>query len=120
MYRVVNRRKVRKLRKGPFWRRHSTNLAKPRLCVFRSSRHIQAQLIDDRTGSVLASASSMEASLKSTNIRGKDMAVKVGALIAERAKKAGVSTIVFDKNGFMYHGRIKALADSARETGLQF
>ena len=78
------------------------------------------QVIDDVKGVVLASASSVEAELKSTALKGKNMAVKVGALVAQRAKTAGVNTVVFDRNGFNYHGRIQALADSAREAGLQF
>jgi len=120
MYRIINRKRIRQLRKMRFWRRRTTDLQKPRLCVFRSSRHIQAQVIDDVKGVVLACASSVEAELKSTGVRGKDMAAKVGSLVAERAKKAGVSAVVFDRNGFKYHGRIQMLAHSARETGLQF
>lgn len=120
MYRLTNRREVRKFRKMRFWRRRKTDVSKPRLCVFRSSRHIQAQIIDDVKGIVLASASSVEAELKTTALKGKNMAVKVGKLVAERAKSAGVNAVVFDRNGFTYHGRIQVLADSAREAGLQF
>ena len=120
MYRLVNRRKVRLLRKMRFWRRRRTDLSRPRLCVFRSSRHIQAQVIDDVKRIVLASASSIESELKALKMPGKEMAVKVGTLLAERAVKAGVSAVVFDRNGFAYHGRIQALADSARKAGLQF
>jgi large subunit ribosomal protein L18 len=120
MYRLTNRRKVRSYRKMRFWRRRLTDLTKPRLCIFRSSRHIQAQVIDDVKGIVLASASSVEADLKATALKGKVMAVKVGALVAQRAKIAGINSVVFDRNGFTYHGRIQALADSAREAGLQF
>lgn len=93
--------------------------ARPRLTVFRSARHIYAQLIDDLTGRTLVSAS--------TNEKGKDgyggnasAAEQVGATLAERAKAAGIETAVFDRNGFRYHGRIKALADGARKGGLQF
>lgn len=120
MYRLTNRRKIRRYRKMRFWRRRLTDVSKPRLCIFRSSRHIQAQVIDDAKGVVLASASSIEAELKATALTGKNMAVKVGALVAQRAKKAGVNSVVFDRNGFTYHGRIQVLADSAREAGLQF
>lgn len=120
MYRIVNRRKVRSLRKMRFWRRRVSNLSKPRLCVFRSSRHIQVQLIDDVQRKVLVSASSIEGSMRTSGLRGKNMAAKVGSLVAERALKAGVKEVVFDRNGFNYHGRIQALADSAREAGLQF
>lgn len=120
MYRLTNRREVRRFRKMRFWRRRKEDVSKPRLCVFRSSRHIQAQIIDDAKGVVLASASSIEAELKSTALKGKTMAVKVGSLVAQRAKSAGIAAVVFDRNGFTYHGRIQALADSAREAGLQF
>jgi large subunit ribosomal protein L18 len=120
MYRLVNRREVRKYRKMRFWKRRLNDVSKPRLCIFRSSRHIQAQVIDDVKGVVLASASSIEAELKSTALKGKSMASKVGALVAQRAKSAGVNSVVFDRNGFTYHGRIQSLAESAREAGLQF
>jgi len=120
MYKLIDRRKVRAYRKMRFWRRRLNDLSKPRLCVFRSSKHIQVQLIDDLTGSVVASASSVEKDLRSTGLKGKAMAAKVGTLIAERAKKAGKLTIVFDRNGFNYHGRIQVLADAAREAGLLF
>lgn len=120
MYRVVNRRRVRALRKMRFWRRRQMDLSKPRLCVFRSSRHIQAQLIDDVKKIVIASASSVEKELRTSNLKGKAMAAKIGSLIAERAGKAGVKAVVFDRNGFNYHGRVQTLADSAREAGLQF
>jgi len=120
MYSLTNRRRVRQFRKMRFWRRRRTDLSKPRLCVFRSSRHIQAQVINDITGAVLACASSIEAPLKTLDLAGKEMAKKIGALVAERAKSAGVTTVVFDRNGFTYHGRIQVLADSAREAGLQF
>ena len=120
MYKQVNRRKIRAYRKMRFWRRRLSDLAKPRLCVFRSSRHIQAQLIDDLTGRVLASATSVEKELRATGLKGKALAAKVGSLVAERSKKVGVSAIVFDRNGFYYHGRVQVLADAAREGGLQF
>lgn len=120
MYRAMNRKEVRKYRKMRFWRRRKTDLSRPRLCIYRSSRHIQAQVIDDVKGVVLASASSVEAELKATNLTGKNMAVKVGAVVAQRAKTVGVNAVVFDRNGFTYHGRIQALAESAREAGLQF
>jgi len=120
MYKLVNRRKIRAYRKMRFWRRRQSDLSKPRLCVFRSTRHIQAQIIDDVKGVVLASASSVEKDVRSSGLKGKAVAQKVGALVAERAKKAGTSTVVFDRNGFNYDGRIQALADSAREAGLLF
>jgi large subunit ribosomal protein L18 len=77
-------------------------------------------LIDDNRGLVLASASSMEAPLRALTLNGKDMAAKVGALVAERAKKLKVEAVVFDRNGFNYHGRVQILADSARASGLKF
>jgi large subunit ribosomal protein L18 len=93
---------------------------RPRLCVFRSSKHIYAQVIDDAKGHTLAAASSLEKDLKSTLKTGADKAAAaaVGKLLAERAKKAGVGKVVFDRGGYRYHGRIKALADGAREGGL--
>ncbi|PKQ32935.1 MAG: 50S ribosomal protein L18 [Actinobacteria bacterium HGW-Actinobacteria-2] len=91
---------------------------RPRLVVFRSSRHISAQVIDDAAGVTLASASSLELRKESGDKSAK--AVQVGKLVAERAKKAGVEDVVFDRAGNKYHGRIAALADSAREAGLGF
>ena len=92
---------------------------RPRLAVFRSNKHIVAQVIDDRAGRTLAAASSLEADLKSGG-GNKESAKKVGALVAERAKAAGISKVVFDRGGFLYHGRVAALADAAREAGLEF
>ena len=92
---------------------------RPRLAVFRSNKHIVAQVIDDRAGRTLAAASSLETDLRS-GAGNKDSAAKVGALVAERAKAAGVSKVVFDRGGFLYHGRVAALADAARDAGLEF
>jgi large subunit ribosomal protein L18 len=93
-----------------------------RLSVFRSSRHIYAQIIDDAAGRTLAAASTLDASLKTELKTGGDKgaASAVGKLIAERAKTAGVEKVVFDRGAYLYHGRIKALADAAREGGLEF
>ena len=93
-----------------------------RLSVFRSSRHIYAQVIDDAAGRTLAAASTLDAGLKPTIKTGADTeaAKAVGKLIAERAKAAGVERVVFDRGAYMYHGRVKALADAAREGGLDF
>jgi len=93
-----------------------------RLSVFRSSRHIYAQIIDDAAGRTLAAASSLDGSLKSGLKTGSDKAaaVAVGKLIAERAKAAGVGKVVFDRGAYIFHGRVKALADAAREGGLEF
>ena len=94
----------------------------PRLCVFRSSKHIYAQIIDDVKGVTLACASTLEkglcAGLKST--RDINAAKAVGAQIAKKAVSCGISAVVFDRGGYLYHGRVKALADSAREAGLKF
>ncbi|MGI5127379.1 50S ribosomal protein L18 [Pseudonocardia sp. CA-107938] len=94
--------------------------ARPRLVVNRSSRHIVAQLVDDLAGHTLASASTLEADVRALDGDKKARATKVGELIAERAKAAGVSAVVFDRGGRDYHGRIAALADAAREGGLEF
>lgn len=120
MHQAINRKSIRQARKMHFWRRRVTNLSRPRLCVFRSAKHIQAQVIDDHTGKVLAAASSVEAPLKSQNLSGVKLAEHIGSVVAERAKKAGVEAVVFDRNGFAYHGRIAALAESARTAGLNF
>jgi large subunit ribosomal protein L18 len=94
--------------------------ARPRLAVFRSNRHITAQVIDDGTGKTLAAASTTEADLRGGATGNKDAAAQVGARVAERAKAAGVSKVVFDRGGFLYHGRVAAVADAARENGLEF
>ncbi len=93
-----------------------------RLSVFRSSKNISAQIIDDTQGKTLASASSLDKELCNAAAKGsdKDAAAKVGKAVAERAIKAGVKDVVFDRGGYMYHGRVKALADAAREAGLNF
>jgi large subunit ribosomal protein L18 len=95
---------------------------RPRLSVFRSSRHIYVQIIDDAAGHTLAAASTLDASLKPDLKTGADTAAAaaVGKLIAERAKAAGVERVVFDRGGYLFHGRLKALADAAREGGLEF
>jgi len=94
----------------------------PRLCVFRSARHIYAQVIDDTQGKTLAAASSLEKGVKeSSDINNKkSVAIMVGKLAAERTLEKGVKKIVFDRNGFLYHGRVKAVSDGAREAGLEF
>lgn len=92
----------------------------PRLVVHRSSRHMSAQVIDDLAGHTLASASTMEADIRSLEGDKKAKGAKVGELIAERAKAAGIEKVVFDRAGYQYHGRVAALADAAREGGLKF
>ena len=94
---------------------------RPRLAVFRSNNHIYAQVIDDVSGRTLAAASTADASIKGDGGTGNvDAAKRVGALVAERATAAGVTKVVFDRGGFLYHGRVAALADAAREAGLEF
>ena len=95
---------------------------RPRLCVYRSLGHIYAQVIDDRQGKTLVSASSVDGQTKKNLKGGGNIAAAkvIGKAIAERAKAAGVSKVVFDRGGYKYHGRVKALADAAREAGLQF
>ena len=93
---------------------------KPRLSIHRSGRHIYAQVIDDTAGTTVAAASTLDKDLKGNTGATKDSAAAVGKAVAERAKKAGVSSVVFDRGGFLFHGRVKALADAAREGGLEF
>ncbi len=93
---------------------------RPRLSVFRSSGHIYAQAIDDVNGRTLAAASTMEKELRAGGTGNVEAAKKVGRLVAERAKAAGITSVVFDRGGFHYHGRVAALADAAREAGLKF
>ena len=92
---------------------------RPRLAVYRSNKYIYAQVIDDLAGSTLAAASSQESDLRSKKLT-LDTATDVGKLVAERAKAAGIGTVVFDRGGYKFHGRVKALADGAREGGLEF
>jgi large subunit ribosomal protein L18 len=102
-------------------RKHVAGTAeRPRLAVFRSNRHIVAQVIDDRSGRTLAAASTVEKDLRGGATSNRGAAEKVGALVADRAKEAGVTKVVFDRGGYIYHGRIAALADAARAAGLEF
>ena len=103
----------------------SSDLERPRLSVFRSTAHIYAQVIDDLTGKTLASAGSTEPSLKKTfsnKVRGGNLAgaEAIGTVIAERLKEKGITRVVFDRGGNLYHGRIRAIADAARKAGLEF
>jgi large subunit ribosomal protein L18 len=95
---------------------------RPRLAVFRSSKHIYAQVINDQTGSTLAQASTLDPEVKANVTYGgnKAVATAVGRVVAERAKKAGIDKVCFDRRSYKYHGRVQALADAAREAGLQF
>ncbi len=94
--------------------------ARPRLCVFRSSNHIYAQVIDDKQSCTLASASSCEPGLKTEGKKKTESAALVGALVGKRAVEKGVTQVVFDRCGYKYHGRVKALAEAARSSGLKF
>jgi large subunit ribosomal protein L18 len=95
--------------------------ARPRLAVFRSNRHTSAQIIDDRSGRTVAAASTQERELRQAGQTGnRAAATAVGRLLAERAKTAGIVQVVFDRGGFLYHGRVAAVADAAREAGLEF
>ena len=94
--------------------------ARPRLAVYRSNKHIYAQVIDDVAGATLASASTMESTVRGDGGGTVDAARAVGERVADRAKSAGVSTVVFDRGGFKYHGRVAAVADGARSAGLEF
>jgi large subunit ribosomal protein L18 len=93
---------------------------RPRLCVFRSTNHIYAQVIDDASGTTLCAASTVEKDLREQSGGNVSAAVSVGKLIAERAKAKGIEQVVFDRGGYVFHGRVKSLADSAREAGLKF
>ena len=120
MTRVASRGAARQKRHNRIRLRLAGSSERPRLAVFRSLNHIYAQVIDDSTGQTLAAASSLEKELKATGQKKTEEAKVVGRLIAERAKGAGVDRVVFDRAGFRYHGRIKSLADAAREAGLEF
>ncbi len=93
---------------------------RPRLSIHRSGRHIYAQVIDDAAGATVAAASSLEKDARATTGATVDAATAVGKTVAERAKAAGITRVVFDRGGFLFHGRVKALADGAREGGLEF
>ncbi|MBI3418821.1 MAG: 50S ribosomal protein L18 [Proteobacteria bacterium] len=103
-------------------RAHETGKGRARLVIFRSSQHIYAQVIDDTKGVTLVTASSLDKELKEKLKKGsgKEAAAAVGKLVAERAAKAGINEVAFDRGGYLYHGRVKALADGAREGGMQF
>lgn len=98
----------------------SGEAASPRLAIYRSNLAIYAQLIDDRSGKTIAAASSLEKEIKATKAPKSELSRMVGKAIAAKAKAAGIETVVFDRGGFLYHGRVKALAEGAREGGLKF
>ncbi|MFJ9783886.1 MULTISPECIES: 50S ribosomal protein L18 [Amycolatopsis] len=118
---ISTRRRVAKARRHFRLRKKVSGTdQRPRLVVKRSSRHIAVQVIDDLAGHTLASASTLEADVRALDGDKKAKAAKVGELVAARAKNAGISAVVFDRGGNAYHGRIAALADAAREAGLEF
>ena len=122
MYNAEDRLKGRKARHRRIRKKISGTSSRPRLAVFRSARHIYAQAIDDNAGSTLAASSTLtiQKSLKKTYTGNKEAAKAVGADVAKKLLEESISTVVFDRGGFIYHGRVKALADGAREAGLNF
>ena len=122
MPRDKNAVKLRVVRHARLRKKVSGSPQRPRLCVFRSLRHIYAQVIDDAEGATLAYASSQESTLQPNSDQGAKIssAVAVGKLVAERAKAKGITQVVFDRGGYKYHGRVKALAEATREAGLVF
>jgi large subunit ribosomal protein L18 len=113
---------TRARRKMSIRKKVNGTVERPRLSVFRSAKHIYAQVIDDVAHQTLATASTMDEALKPqlTGLKKAEKAKKIGAAIAERCKAKGIEKVVFDRNGFIYHGRVQALADAAREAGLKF
>jgi len=120
MARTDHKLELRRRRHKRVRRKVEGTAERPRLAVFRSNRHITAQLIDDLAGRTVASASTVEPSLRGTGGGNIEAAKAVGSLVASRGKDAGVTTVVFDRGGFAYHGRVAALADAARAEGLEF
>ena len=116
----LERRRSRTRRHDRLRKKVSGTPARPRLVVNRSARHMVAQLIDDVAGHTLAAASTLEADVRALEGDKKARATKVGELIAARAREAGVTAVVFDRGGYVYHGRVAALANAAREGGLEF
>ena len=116
------RQQARLKRKGSIRKKMSGTPERPRLSVFRSSRHMYAQVIDDVSGTTLVAASSLEKTVKEQeSLKGNvAMAQYIGKLVGERAVEKGIQKVVFDRNGFLYHGRVKAVSEGARETGLKF
>ena len=117
---AINKEERRQNIKKRIRRKISGTAARPRMSVFRSNKQIYVQIIDDEVGKTLVAASSRENGIETEKITKIEQAAKVGALIAEKAKAAGIETVVFDRNGYLYHGRVKSLADAARNGGLKF
>ena len=117
MIKQINRKEIRAKKHRKIRSKISGTGSQPRLCVFRSLNNIHAQIIDDTAGHTLVAASSLEIKGSKGNV---ETAGEVGKLIADKAVKAGINSVVFDRNGYIYHGRVKALAEGAREGGLEF
>ena len=122
MQKLIDRDATRRRIRYRIRKRLSGSEGRPRLAVFRSDKHIYAQVIDDGSGRTVAQASSLDKELRVTGKRGGNVeaAKKVGSAIASRLKERGIENVVFDRGGYLYHGRIKALAEAAREAGLKF
>lgn len=120
MIKKISRNEARMARHSRIRTKVSGTSECPRLCVFRSNKQISAQIIDDTKGITLVQASSLDNDLKITNGGNVEAAKLVGKSIAEKAKKAKIKTVVFDRSGYLYHGRVEALAEAARENGLEF
>ena len=118
----VNKAEVRKTKHRRMRNRFSGTAERPRLAVFRSNNHMYAQIIDDTVGNTLVAASTLEKDVKAEleHTNNVDAAAYVGTLIAKRALEKGITTVVFDRGGYVYHGKVQALADAAREAGLEF
>ena len=116
----MNVKKQARIRRARRARAKISELGVNRLCVYRTPRHMYAQIIAPTGGEILVAASTVEKEQRGSTTGNIEAASKIGALIAERAKKAGISKVAFDRSGFNYHGRVKALADAAREGGLEF
>lgn len=120
MIKKADKNEARRARHQRIRRRLTGTAERPRLCVFRSNKHIYAQIVDDVAAITLASASTMDADLKEGKGWNTEAAKAVGHLIATRAKDKGIEDVVFDRGGYIYHGRVAAVADAAREAGLNF
>jgi len=122
MGKMTPRKAMRVKRKGRIRKKISGTEARPRLTVFRSTKHIYAQIIDDLQGVTLASAGTLSPEIKDklSGLKKREAAREVGKLLADKAKNKGIEQVVFDRNGFLYHGRVRSLAESCREHGLVF
>lgn len=120
MFKKINKNETRQKRHNRIRNKISGTAQRPRLSVYRSNAHIYVQLVDDVAGRTLASASTLDKSLGLGQSGNKEAAKAVGALIAKKAQEAGIEEVVFDRSGYLYHGRIAALAEAAREAGLKF